>query len=574
MRALRFSAAAPGWALLAVALGAAGYSAAFVPSEPLGPTEVTYRLQAESLARDGDLAYEERDRLRFIERLWTDQEAKVLLSLERDGLRYQRPLPYALALAPFVRIAPARGPAILNLLLLSGLALALCVRISTGNPKSAPYWTVALLFGTPVFAYARAAWAELFVGALLAGAYWLTRDRAPPDQLPQMARRKGSPMGGVVRWIGVGILSALAVLHEPLLVVFFAVFLVLAYRSRVGTAWAPAVAGFALILLVVWFSGGPLLAGGVMPWMPDTALAARPGDSIEDVARHAERLVSVAAPGFELAPRLWLWNGVYTMGGRYVGVAASFLPLVLFAVTARWRRGLLWGAAAAVALLALVLDPFNFFGGPEALGNRRLLPALIVCLFAVRASLSVWPALLAGSLGIVMIAPLWLGLGVHPRSLRSTAVATPVASRLPFETSQRYIPVSGEVVSRLLLVRPVKDGIELGSGPRSGQAQFVLRGGRRGELMVAAASPLAFLDLEFGSGAGTELALEGGVVKDLLFRSDGGVTFRLNLEDALIRHRVWGRDGLHEVYMLKFSMPGGEGSRDQAFSVSAHRSGE
>jgi len=172
-----------------------------------------------------------------------------------------------------------------------------------------------------------------------------------------------------------------------------------------------------------------------------------------------------------------------------------------------------------------------------------------------------------------MIAPLWLGLGAHPRSLRSTAVVTPVASRLPFETSQRYIPVSGEVVSRLLLVRPVKGGIELGSGPRLGQAQFVLRGGRRGELMVAAAGPLAFLDLEFGAGAGTELALEGGVVKDLLFRPDGGVTFRLKVEDALIRHRVWGRDGLHEVYMLKFSMPG-EGSRDQAFSVSAQRSGE
>ena len=92
--------------------------------------------------------------------------------------------------------------------------------------------------------------------------------------------------------------------------------------------------------------------------------------------------------------------------------------------------------------------------------------------------------------------------------------------------------------------------------------------------MVAAAGRLAHLDLEFGAGAGTELVLEGGVVQDLLFRPGGGITFRLSLEDAFIRHRLLGRDGLHEVHMLKFSMPGSEGSRDQAFSVSAQRSGE
>jgi len=568
VRALRLSAAAPGWVLLAVALGAAAYSAARVPSEALGPTEITYRLQAESLARDGDLAYEERDRLRFAERPWTDREDKVLVSHDRDGLRYQSPLPYALALAPFVRIAPARGPAIFNLLILIGLALALCVWVSRDNPKSAPYWAVALLFGTPVFAYARAAWAELFVGSLLVVAYWLTRDRAPADELPQMARLEASPVGGTVRWIGVGVLSALAALHEPLLVAFFVAFLILAYRSRVVAAWAPAVGGFAFVLLAVWFTGGPLVAGGVTPWTPDTALAARSGDSIEEVGRWAERVESVEAPEFVLDPLLWLWNGVYTFGGRNVGVLAAFLPLVLFAATGRWRRGLLWAAAAAVALLALTLDPFNFFGGPEALGNRRLLPALIVCFFAVRASRSVWPALLAASLGFVVIAPLWLDLGAHPRSLRTTAVLAPIAARLPFETSQRYVPVSGEAVSRLLLVRTVNDGID----PGSGRAQFVLRGDRRGELMVATAGPLAYLDLEFGAGAGTELALEGGVVKDLLFRPDGGVTFRLHVEDALIRHSVWGRENRHDVYMLKLSMPGG-GSRDHAFSISAEGSG-
>ena len=86
-----------------------------------------------------------------------------------------------------------------------------------------------------------------------------------------------------------------------------------------------------------------------------------------------------------------------------------------------------------------------------------------------------------------MISPLWQGLGAHPGSSRAEVVVGRVGALLPFETSQRFIPASGEAVSRLLVVRPTNDGIE----PGSREAQFVLRGGRRGELMVAAAAPLA-----------------------------------------------------------------------------------
>lgn len=568
MRALRFSDAAPGWVLLAVGLAAATYSGFAVSSGPLGPTEVTYRLQAESLARDGDLVYAERDRARFAEKAWTDREAKVLVSLDRSVLRYYRPLPYAIVLAPFGLLAPERGPYFLNLLLLTVLSLALCFRVSRDSPRSAPYWALALVFGTPVFAYSRAVWPELFVGVLLAAAYLLTRDQAPPDELPQIAPRKKSHVGVTLRWLGVGVLTALAVLQEPVYAAFFVAFLVLAFRNREDAAWAPAVGGFAIVLVLFWFIGGSLFAG-VAPWTADTGLAVRAGDSIEDVARWAERLQSLGAPELVVDPRLWLWNCVYSLGGRHVGVVVAFLPLALFAATGRWRRGLLWGAAGVVVLVALVLDPFNFFGGPEALGNRRLMPALILCFFAVRASFSAWPALLGAFLGIAMVFPLWLDLGAHPRNLRESTVVTPIAAVLPFETSQRYIPTSGEAVSRLLLVRPTNDGIE----PGFGESQFVLRGGRRGELMVAAAGQLTHLDLEFGAGAGTELELEGGVVQDLLLRPEGGVTFRLRLEDALIRHRVWGRDDLHDVHMLKFSMPG-EGGQNQPFSVSARAGNE
>ncbi|MCP4203833.1 MAG: hypothetical protein GY769_18090 [bacterium] len=567
MRALRFSDAAPGWLLLVLALSAAAYSTFAVSPDPLGPTEVTYRLQAESLARDGDLEYGERDRSRFAEREWPHREAKVLISSERGALRYYQPLPYAIALAPFALLAPERGPYLLNLPFLTALALALCVRVSRDSPRSAPYWAVALLFGTPVFAYVRAVWPELFVGVLLAAAYWLTGDQAPPEELPQMAQKKRNQVAATIRWFGVGALAALAVIQAPVYAACFVVFLVLAVRARADAAWAPSVGGFALVLLSFWFLGSSLFAGGA-PWEADTGLAVRAGDSIEEITKWTERLESTSAPGLVFDYRLWLWNAVYSLGGRHVGMAAAFLPLVLFAATGRWRRGLLWAAAGGAALLALVLDPFNFFGGPEALSNRRMVPVLILCFFAVRAAFSAWPGFLAGALGIAIVFPLWADLGGHPRSLNANAVAAPVASVLPFESSQRYIPTPGEAVSRLLLIRLTDDGIE----PGSGETQFVLRGGKKGSLMIAAADRLAYLDLEFGASAGTELELEGGVVQDLLFRPEGGVTFRLSLGDALIRHRVWGRDGLHRVHMLEFSMPA-EGRRDQPFSVSARAGG-
>ena len=581
---VKLSGATLGWVFLGLALTVASFSAFAVPTEPRGASEATYRLQAESLIRDGDLNYDETDRSRFARKAWPDREAKVVVSRQREHLRFHRPLPYSLALAPFVLVAPERGPLLLNLGLLVVLALALCSVLGRDSPRTAPYWTLGLLFGTVVFAYVRPAWPELFVATLLSIAYLLTRDRDLLGELPQLAPRdqrighmarwshldavaektlERAEIPAALRWLLVGVLLAAAVLQEPLYVVAAVAFLFLRRGSRPELTWAPAVGGFSLVLLAVWFSGASLFPG-TAPWIADTGLAVRSGDTLEEIARWTTRLRSVTTPGLVWDPQLTLWNGVYALIGRHLSLLTGFLPLAAITLFGRWVRKPLWMATATIALLALLLDPFNFAGGPEALGFRRLLPMLVVCSFAARGTVGVLPAISSAMLGFVMVSPLWLHPATHPMDLRAGSVIEAVAARLPFESSQRFIPATGEVVSRLLLVRTTNDGVE----PGSGEMQFVLKAGKEGELMVASAGPLAHLDLEFGAGAASEIELRGGTVRELLFRPQGGVTFRVVLNEARIRHRVWGRDDIHQIHMLRLSMPG-ESGRDQPFSVSA-----
>ncbi|MFQ5525311.1 MAG: hypothetical protein ACE5GX_03540 [Thermoanaerobaculia bacterium] len=560
--------ALPGWIALVLALAGVAYSALVVPATPGGPTEATYRLQAESLGRDGDRVYSESDRDRFASREWTTRGTRIEVSLERETLRFHRPLPYSAALAPFVRIAPERGPYLLNLLLLGGLALALGVRLHRDSPRGAPYWSLALVAGTVSFAYVRAVWSELFVGALLVGAYLLTRDEAPRRELPEMAPE--SPARGlfVLRWFGVGALLALATLQEPLYAVFLPAVLVPAFRSRDEVAWASAIGSFSLILAAAWLAGGVLFPG-VAPWWPDAGVPVRAGDSLADVGEWAARLQAVEAPGLVWDPLLSLWNVVYALVGRHAGWVPCFLPLVVLAATGRRHRWPIWGAMTLVLVATITLDPFNIAGGPEAIGYRRLVPPALLAFFAVRPERAAVPAAAAAALGVAVLAPLWIGLADSPGRLRGRSFARPVAAVLPYETSQRSVPASAEVFSRLFLARTANDGLL----PGSGGDHFVLRAGARGEIVVASAGRLAHLDFEFGPGAPSELEVDGGEVENLLFRPQGGVTFRVVPATPRIRHRIWGRDDIHFLHMLTISMPSSEG-RDQPFSLTGRSAGD
>lgn len=559
----RLSVSTIGWLLLVGCLLAAGFGAFSAPARHrAGDRELTYLLQAESLIRDGDRLYGEEDRARLSERELSGpapHTAKVDVSLARGDLRFHRPWPYSLALAPFVALAPDRGPQALNLLLLVGLSVGLARWFGRDNPKAAPFWSVALFFGTIVWTLTRAVWPELFTAALLVGAYLLTGVARPRTELPQMARPLRSP-AAVWRWLAIGALLAMAVLQQPLTAVLVPVFLYLGVLRDRELGWAPTLGGLIGLLLISWLLGGSLFPG-VGFWGSDDAIAVRSADPIGDIEGWVARLRAVEAPAPVFEARLGFWNGLYALFGRHAGLLPSFAPAAVLALTAAWRRRSVWLAAGLFVVSALLLDPFNFSGGPETLGFGRLLPVVVLLFFSVRAPSTSWPSILALVLGVVTLWPLWPGFSEHPVELRGRAVLRPLAERLPYETSQRHLPAKAEIFSRLLLVRTANDGLE----PSSAEGHLVLKKGREGELRIAAAGELAYLDLAFGADAASELEVDGATLENLLFLPGGGVTFRLVPDPARVRHRIWGREDTHTMYRLRISMP--DSVRDQPFLV-------
>ncbi len=131
--------------------------------------EATYAMQALSLAHDLDLAYSRADYDRFVA-LWGGQPDGLVLQ-SRDGgrhLTYGKPSLYALAVAPFVRLAPVRGALVANALFLAWAAVAAGRALRRHLGAGAPWWVAAFVFASVAFAYVFWVHADLFLLATAA----------------------------------------------------------------------------------------------------------------------------------------------------------------------------------------------------------------------------------------------------------------------------------------------------------------------------------------------------------------------------------------------------------------------
>jgi hypothetical protein len=568
-----------GWAILSLLLALTLVGAVRLDRSrhPLIGDEATYAMQAASLAWDFDLTYSRKDYDRFVAQWGVPPEGLVLQSrLGGGALAYAKPPLYALVLAPFVRVAPVRGPVVANALLLAAAAVLSGLALRRRLGVAAPYWVAACVFASTAFAYVFWGDADLFLLASTAAGfalvYWgdrrYARGAIQPPQIyegedTEPARRS------LGRWVGAGALLAVAVVYRPVYLPLFLPAAIAAWRSPDGrrrAALSGLVAGALLIVGLSsglqWLAGGdPTSYGGQRQGIygrqgyPEVDFPAARWPAVVERQGNASWLQrQLLRP--QLDPRLLGWNLVYALAGRDVGVLPYFLPLLLGFVAFQPDRGR-WALPLAVAasLAAfVVLWPFNFYGG-GALGNRYFLPLYPALWFmAARPARIAWApaiALLASPfVGLLWRDPAGFPLGANGQPRYVSEVAR---RWLPYETTQSNLPGEQVAVGGGLWVKLLNHNVW--AAGRS--ARLRIAGGAPADLLLGSPQPLDAIHLQLGGKAPSRLLVGGEVVRPLMLLADGGEIFEVKLGDERAVHPFWWSGGhAQHLYSLRFRLPG------------------
>ncbi len=551
--------------------------------------EATYAMQAASLAWDWDLRYTRADYDRFVAHWGGPPDGLILQS--RDGgarITYGKPPLYALVAAPFVHLAPVRGPLVANALLLALAAVAAAWALGRQLGPAAPLWVACFLFASVAFGYTFWAHADLFLLACVAIGFSLVYagDRPPGGPMPEIygGAETASPGRRLLRWAAAGALLAAPAAYRPFYLVLLLPALFAARSQadsagpRRGLSPAAALLAGALLLLAAtagaqWLSGGSWsgYAGERQGFYPRTGYPEVDFPASEwpqSVQRWGNTSwIQEGALDVQWDAGLAAWNLLYFAAGENVGVLPYFLPLVLGLLAYRGGRGrgLIVPAVLLAAACFFLVRPFNFYGGGGALANRYFLPLYPALWFlAGRPRRAGW-VLAAALAAAPFLWPLWL----HPRAFpvgedgRYAYVSEEARRLLPYETTQGHVPGGRDVVHNGLWVKSLSAGV----GPVEGGERFRLEPGTAGDLLVGSPEPLAMVVLRFDRSTPSAVEIEGGTAGSRLFAPDGSMALELRLGEPRAVHPMWWtRDDVY-LYALRLRLPPGAGP--SRFSLAA-----
>ena len=543
--------------------------------------ETTYLMQAQSLAWDFDNRYTPADYQRFVD-TWGKAPDGVILQSRDEGrtLVYAKPASYALAIAPLVRLAPRRGAAVANALLLAVTALAAALALSRRLGPAAPLWTAVWVFGSVAFAHVFWAHADLFLMCLvalaLAFAYGGRRGA-------EGGAEADPPSRALLRWSLVGLLLGLVILARP----FYAPLLLPAAlavppgRRRAGLS---VLAAGALIVTLTSTLGGLASRGSWTPYGgvrqsfdlqsgfpgvgPGVGAGQQPGDlqtrwQQQIASRGSRTWIAPEALQLKLDPQQTSWNLLYFLAGRHVGVLPYFLPLLLGLVAMRAGRGR-WAlllAVLAACFLFLYVRPFNFYGGGGALANRYFLPLYPAFWFLAARPLRPRAGAAWAALAVLGAAPFLLPVWSHPRAFLLApgggySYVSPAAQRLlPYETTLSHLKPGGQedVIHEGFWVKLLTPTVRADPGG----ARLHLAPGSTGELLLGSPAPLPGLRLRLAPGQPAPLAVAGAEVAASRQRPDGGTTLVLRFDRPRARHRMWWTEDDVYLYQLRLTAPAG-----------------
>ncbi len=498
------------WLLLAGLLAALLSFALLTDAGTPGEREITHLMAAASLAWDGDLSYGREDYDRYV-RTWEREPAAVALATRAGSSKvgFGRPSVFAVVAAPFVRVSPRRGPAVLNWLLLALAAAASALVLERAVGPWAPTWIALCVGGTTAFTLLPLPSPEMLRLAASAVAWALVVQIVPAAR--RAARRAaGSPSPietngrTVLRWSLVGSLLTLAVVASvdgfSLLPALGAAAWLALLQPRRRLA-AGGLLAAALVTAAAFLSVAAAARGGVGPaehgvfdratgfpavdfeveeWSrgPSSGVRMEPRSAhFTGVAPGRPRFDARASEGLRLR------TGLYALLGRTVGFLPYGIPLVFAALwglappNARkpalragcrpdgrrtrflrrvllaggWRRVLLVAAVGSVAVRAF-LFPFDLGDERAALGPGGM-AALLPMFWFLTARLSLVRVLAVAVPAALVLYPVWLRPGAV---LGPGPPPAGVLSRLlPGETTQRLGPAGPDLFVGGFWLRPV-----------------------------------------------------------------------------------------------------------------------
>ena len=364
--------------------------------------EGTYLAMIESAALDGDLEFAAPD-LDRVEA--TSNPGRKYLILHRVGERffYSKPAIYPFLAAPLYRLVGQPGLSLFNGLVL-GLSLWLAW-LYLRRWGSAPASLVVVTFAGTGTLLAYAAWTmsdALQVACALAGTALC---------LGNLGRGKKNNWGThpifshrAAPWVGGALLGLMVAMRITNLAVASAVVGALLLRRRWRSA---AVAGIALTATVAMTLGlNHQFLEAARPYKQVRSTfdpgSGYPGASSgkQALERFEGKTLATVRIATEVRPRVTLYAAFYFLAGRHTGLVI-YLPASLILFLAALRKpdrvtlALLAGAGGLAAIYLLWL-PHNYFGGGAAVGNRYVLTAYPLLLFAptspprMRWQLSAW----------------------------------------------------------------------------------------------------------------------------------------------------------------------------------------
>ena len=552
--------------------------------------EATYLMQAQSLAFDGDFFYYAGDYRRFVA-LWHGPPGGLILQSNDEGatIAFGKPPFYAAVLAPFVRIAPVRGPFVANALLVALAAVASARALSRRVGPAAPLWVAAFLFASVTFAFVFWAHADLFLMVLVALALALgygwdgaTGPTAGPPAWSCSAGRRA------------GALIALVALSRPFYAtLFLPVALAATTRSPRPRARAAGAAGAGSPLSPPGRAGRSLVAVGLSlalhgHWTSYSGerMGFYSYTGFPDVdfpaSAWSDRLAERGGPGSWIAarslqipvlPKVTAWNVLYFLAGRDVGLLPYFLPR-----SWAWPpSGPAAGAGRSSSRSPSPPPASSTCGRSTSMAAAARSPTATSC----RSTPRFWflaagvdrrwrPAwTVAAPLAVTLLAapflwPLWTAPRAYPHlpggGYRYVAPAARVL--LPYETTLDHLKPSGheDVRHNGLWIKSLDPTLD--PAAPGGWLELVPGGsGARAGRCCSGRPAASTLRLELAPPAPAEVEVEGAAPSRWSCLASSGIrrsAFLLTPGPARAHHRMWWTEQPFWLYQLGIGIPPGE----------------